>query len=114
MRRMEMFPRLAVPYVFDNLKLAAKARELADAAGCTLPQLAIAWVLAKGEEIVTIPGTKSVPHLEDNWGAMNVTLNAATVAQLDEIFAPENISGPRYSEMGQKSVTTEMYEFEKV
>ena len=114
MRRMEMFPRLAVPYVFDNLKLAAKARDLADAVGCTLPQLAIAWVLAKGEEIVTIPGTKDIAHLEDNWGAMHVTLSAEVVAELDAIFAPEAIAGPRYSPAAQSTVATELYEFEKV
>lgn len=114
MRKANFFPRVNDPHFSENMKLVASAREIADAVGCSLPQLAIAWVLAKDEEIVTIPGTKDITHLEDNWGAMNVTLNAATVAQLDEIFAPENISGPRYSEMGQKSVTTEMYEFEKV
>ena len=114
MRRGNFFPRLAEPHFSENMKLVASAREIADGVGCSLPQLAIAWVLAKGEEIVTIPGTKDIDHLEDNWGTMEVTLNAATVEQLDEIFAPENIAGPRYSEMGQKSVTTEMYEFEQV
>ena len=114
MRRGNFFPSLAEPHFSENMKLVASAREIADGVGCSLPQLAIAWVLAKGEEIVTIPGTKDIDHLEDNWGTMEVTLNAATVEQLDEIFAPENIAGPRYSEMGQKSVTTEMYEFEQV
>ena len=114
MRKGKFFPRLAEPHVEENLKLVAKAREFSQAAGCSLPQLAIAWVLSKGEEIVTIPGTKDIAHLEDNWGAMEVRLSADTIAALDEIFAPENISGPRYSEMGQKSVTTEMFECEKV
>lgn len=113
MRRGLFFPRLAEPHFSENMKLVAKARELAEAAGCTLPQLAIAWVLARGEEIVTIPGTKDIAHLEDNWGAMEVTLSPETVAALDDIFAPEHISGPRYSDMGQASVTTEMFECEK-
>lgn len=113
MRRANYFPRLAEPHFSENLKLVAGARRIADQVGCSLPQLAIAWVLAKGEEVVTIPGTKDIEHLEDNWGAMEVELPDSYVAQLDEIFAPEKIAGPRYSEMGQKSVTTEMYEFEK-
>ena len=113
MRRANYFPRLAEPHFSENLKLVAGARRIADQVGCSLPQLAIAWVLAKGEEVVTIPGTKDIEHLEDNWGAMEVELPESYVAQLDEIFAPEKIAGPRYSEMGQKSVTTEMYEFER-
>lgn len=113
MRKANFFPRVNEPHFSENMKLVAKARALADAAGCTLPQLAIAWVLAKGEEIVTIPGTKNIAHLEDNWGAMEVTLSADIVAELDEIFAPENISGPRYSDMGQATVTTEMFACEK-
>ena len=78
MRRGNFFPRLAEPHFSENMKLVASAREIADGVGCSLPQLAIAWVLAKGEEIVTIPGTKDIDHLEDNWGTMEVTLNAAT------------------------------------
>ena len=114
MRRGNFFPRLAEPHFSENMKLMPRTRDLAEAAGCTLPQLAIAWVLAKGEEIVTIPGTKDIAHLEDNWGAMQVSLSPDAVAELDDIFAPENISGPRYSEMGQAVVTTEMFDCEKV
>ena len=114
MRRANVFPRLAEPHFSENLKLMPRARELAEAAGCTLPQLAIAWVLTKGEEIVTIPGTKDIAHLEDNWGAMQVTLTPDVVAELDQNFAPENISGPRYSEAAQSTVTTEMFDCERV
>ena len=114
MRKANFFPRVNDPHFSENMKLVAEAREIADFFGCSLPQLAIAWGLAKGEHVVSIPGTKDMAHLEDNWGAMHVSLTADTVARLDEIFAPEKISGARYSEMGQKSVTTEMYEFEEV
>lgn len=110
--RRSFFPRVAEPHFSENMKLLPRARELAARSGCTLPQLAIAWVLAKGEEIVTIPGTKSVPHLEDNWGTNNVELTPETIAELDAHFAPEAISGPRYSKMGQAMVSTELYEFE--
>jgi len=110
--RRGFFPRLAEPHFSENMKLVPRAREIAAELGCSLPQLAIAWTLAKGPEVVAIPGTKDINHLEDNWGAMNVALNADIVAALDEQFAPEKISGPRYSARGQASVTTEQYAFE--
>lgn len=110
--RRRFFPRLAEPHFSENMKLVARAREIADDLGCSLPQLALAWVLAKGPEVVTIPGTKSLAHLEDNWGAADVALTEDVLAELDAHFAPSAISGPRYSPAGQASVTTEMYAFE--
>jgi len=112
--RRSFFPRVAEPHFSENMKLMPLAREIAERNGCTLPQLAIAWVLSKGEEIVTIPGTKSIPHLEDNWGTYTVELGPDTIAELDAHFAPEAISGPRYSKMGQAMVTTEKYGFEEL
>lgn len=110
--RRGFFPRLAEPHFSENMKLVPRAREIAADLGCTLPQLAIAWTLAKAPEVVAIPGTKDIGHLEENWGTMEIELSAEIVAELDVHFAPENISGPRYSKLGQASVTTEMYEFE--
>ncbi len=107
--RRGFFPRLAEPHFSENMKLMPLAREMADRLGCTLPQLAIAWGLAKDPTIVSIPGTKSLAHLEDNFGANNVALTADDVAALDAHFAPDAISGPRYSKMGQASVTTELF-----
>jgi hypothetical protein len=110
--RRGFFPRLAEPHFSENQKLLPMAREMADTLGCTLPQLAIAWTLAKGEEVVAIPGTKDIAHLEENFGALTVDLSPDQVAKLDAHFAPEAISGPRYSAPGQASVTTECYSFE--
>ncbi|NQY13105.1 MAG: aldo/keto reductase [Henriciella sp.] len=110
--RRGFFPRLAEPHFSENQKLLPMAREMADTLGCTLPQLAIAWTLAKGEEVVAIPGTKDIAHLEDNFGALTVDLSPDQVAKLDAHFAPEAISGPRYNARGQASVTTECYSFE--
>ena len=110
--RRSYFPRLNEPHFSENMKLVVHARVMAAEIGCTLPQLALAWVLAKGPEVVTIPGTKDLAHLEDNWGASTVTLTADQVAELDAHFDPSAISGPRYSSAGQDSVTTEMYPFE--
>jgi aryl-alcohol dehydrogenase-like predicted oxidoreductase len=69
--------------------------------------------MAKGEHVLPIPGTTSLAHLEENHRAADVTLSAAQVARLDAHFAPERAAGPRYNAMGQASVTTEMYDFEK-
>lgn len=110
--RRAYFPRLADPHFSENMKLVDQARTLAEDLGCTLPQLAIAWVLAKSSDIVTIPGTKSIDHLKENIGANEVTLSPEIVARLDEIFRPEVISGARYNADGQASVTTECFPFE--
>ena len=106
------FPRLAEPHFSENQKLLPMARDMAASLGCTLPQLALAWTLAKGDEVVAIPGTKDIAHLEENFGALDVELSSQQVAELDAHFAPEAISGARYSASGQASVTTEQYPFE--
>ena len=100
------------PHFSENMKLVPRAREIAAGLGCSLPQLAIAWTLAKAPEVVAIPGTKDIAHLEENWGAGEVELTPAMVEELDQHFAPEKISGPRYSASGQASVTTEQFDFE--
>lgn len=110
--RRGFFPRLAEPHFSKNMELVLHARKIADDIGCTLPQLAIAWTLAKGPEIVAIPGTKNIDHLEDNFGANDVILSPELIEELDNIFKPEAIAGPRYSARGQASVTTETFPFE--
>ena len=110
--RRSFFPRLAEPHFSENMKLIPAARDIADTLGCTLPQLAIAWTLAKAPEVVAIPGTKDIAHLKENFGANDVALSGEQVAALDAVFKPEAISGPRYSPMGQAAVTTERYPFE--
>lgn len=110
--RRSFFPRLAEPHFSQNMALMPRAREIADASGCTLPQLAIAWTLAKAPDVVAIPGTKNLAHLEENFGAHQVRLSPDAIRTLDEVFRPEAISGPRYSASGQASVTTERFPFE--
>ncbi len=110
--RRSFFPRLAEPHFSQNMALMPRAREIADASGCTLPQLAIAWTLAKAPDVVAIPGTKNLAHLEENFGAHQVRLSSDAIRTLDEVFRPEAISGPRYSASGQASVTTERFPFE--
>lgn len=108
-----MFPRFSPEFYPKNLALLDEARKVAREAGCTVAQLALAWTLAKGDHVIPIPGTTKRAHLEDNHAAASVTLTAAQVARLDAHFAPERAAGPRYNPVGQASVTTEMFDFEK-
>lgn len=110
--RRSFFPRLAEPHFSENMKLVPPAREMAESLGCSLPQLAIAWTLAKAPHVVAIPGTKDIHHLEENFGANTVTLSADQIQILDDVFKPEAISGARYSSRGQETVTTEQFPFE--
>jgi aryl-alcohol dehydrogenase-like predicted oxidoreductase len=81
-----------------NLDLVRRIEELAAEKRCTPAQLALAWVLAQGEDIVPIPGTKRRTYLEENIGALDVTLTAQDLARIDEV-APKGVAaGPRYPE----------------
>src|SRR5256714_4830506 len=83
---------------FDaNMRAASVVREIADRKGATPGQIALAWLLHKGDNIVPIPGTKQRKHLEDNAGAVDVSLSPDEMAELDAALSPEKISGPRYS-----------------
>ncbi|MCC3152253.1 aldo/keto reductase [Hymenobacter sp. BT770] len=98
-------PRFQGENFQKNLDLVARINDLAQQKNCTASQLALAWVLAQGEDIVPIPGTKRVKYLEENLGALEVNLSAAELAQLDEI-APKGkaAAGMRYPEAMMGSV----------
>ena len=113
MRRV-MFPRFFPEFYPKNLALLDEARAVAREARCSVAQLALAWTLSKGSHVIPIPGTARIAHLEENHTAADVTLTPAQVARLDAHFAPERAVGPRYSPPGQASVTTEMFDFERV
>ena len=81
-----------------NLGLVDTVRELAKAKGCTAAQLALAWVLAQGEHIVPIPGTKRVKYLDENLAAVDVVLSQEDVAAIDDVFPRDIAAGPRYTE----------------
>jgi aryl-alcohol dehydrogenase-like predicted oxidoreductase len=83
---------------FDrNVQAAARVREMAAQKGATPGQIALAWLLHKGDDFVPIPGTKRRSYLEENAGAANVKLSPAEMKQLDEALKPEAVSGPRYN-----------------
>ena len=81
----------------ENLKLAAAVKQLATEKGVTPAQLALAWVLAQGEDMVPIPGTKRVRYLEDNMGALGVTLNDGDRKKIAERLAQIPVVGERYA-----------------
>jgi aryl-alcohol dehydrogenase-like predicted oxidoreductase len=87
-----------------NMRAASAVREMAARKGVSAGQIALAWLLHKGPDIVPIPGTKRRGHLEDNLGAVSVTLSAEEMKTLDTALGPENVSGPRYSEKQMASV----------
>jgi aryl-alcohol dehydrogenase-like predicted oxidoreductase len=90
---------------FDrNLHLVEEVTKIAERKGATAAQIALAWVLHKGEDIVPIPGTKRRKYLEENAGGASITLTAAEVRQLDEIGSPSNVAGPRYEEKRMRLV----------
>jgi aryl-alcohol dehydrogenase-like predicted oxidoreductase len=83
---------------FDaNVRAAEAVRSVAQSLGITPAQVAIAWLLHKGPDIVPIPGTKRVKYLEENIAAARLTLDAAQMQALDEALAPGKVAGPRYN-----------------
>jgi aryl-alcohol dehydrogenase-like predicted oxidoreductase len=91
-------PRFQGPAFEKNLQLAAHVKGLAQSKGCTSAQLALAWVLAQGTDIVPIPGTKRVKYLEDNLGAARVSLTQAELGEIDRLFPAGVAAGERYPE----------------
>jgi aryl-alcohol dehydrogenase-like predicted oxidoreductase len=90
---------------FDaNVRAASAVRDLAAGKGVAPGQIALAWLLHKGEDVVPIPGTKRRTYLEENVGAADVNLTSEEMATLDAALAPEKISGPRYGERQMATV----------
>jgi len=89
-------PRFEGENFTKNLEIVEKVRRFAADKGCTPGQLALAWVLAKGEDIVPIPGTKRVKYLKENAGADDVSLTATEIAEIDAVFPPDAALGDRY------------------
>jgi aryl-alcohol dehydrogenase-like predicted oxidoreductase len=90
---------------FDrNLQLVHKVEEIASSKGITTSQLALAWVLARGEDIVPIPGTKRRKYLEQNAAAADVSLTKDEIQQIEAVFPPDAAAGARYPEAMMASV----------
>lgn len=97
-------PRFQGENFYKNLELVEKVIELATEKGCTPAQLAIAWVLAQGEDIITIPGTKRIKYLEQNVAAGDIQLTEAELQDIEAIMPAGVASGTRYPEMFMKQL----------
>src|SRR5262249_20590123 len=97
-------PRFQGENFGNNLDLVRKVEELARAKGCTPAQLALAWVLAQGEDIVPIPGTKRANYLDDNLAALQVRLTPEELARIGALLLPGSASGDRYHAQAMKSI----------
>jgi aryl-alcohol dehydrogenase-like predicted oxidoreductase len=97
-------PRFQGENFRKNLELVKKIEELAAAKGCTPSQLALAWVLAQGEDIVPIPGTKRVKYLDENLGAFQVKLNPEELRQIDATLPVGAASGDRYHAQAMRAI----------
>jgi aryl-alcohol dehydrogenase-like predicted oxidoreductase len=91
-------PRFQGENFTRNLALVQRIGELAARKGCTPAQLALAWVLAQGQDILPIPGTRRVRNLEENLGALNVRLSATELAEIEQVFPASAVAGTRYPE----------------
>lgn len=97
-------PRFADENASTNRLLVDVIAEFADRKACTPAQVALAWLLAQGDDIVPIPGTKQRRYLEDNAGAASINLGADELADLDRAISPLSIAGDRYTAEGMKGV----------
>jgi aryl-alcohol dehydrogenase-like predicted oxidoreductase len=102
-------PRFTGANLEHNLQAVAQFNALAVELGITPAQLSLGWVLAQGEDIVPIPGTASIAHLEEDVAAAAVTLDADAVAKVHAIFAEGAIRGTRYSPAMQAQIDTETF-----
>jgi aryl-alcohol dehydrogenase-like predicted oxidoreductase len=93
-------PRFQGEAFEENLRLADRVAEIAEGIGATPAQVALAWVLAKGDDLVPIPGTKKPERVEENAAAAELKLTAAQVAELDAAVARDAVRGARYDESG--------------
>lgn len=91
-------PRFQGENFEKNLELVERVHVIASEKSCTPAQLALAWLLAQGEDIVPIPGTRRVERLDENAGAGDVVLSAQELADIDSVFPPDSASGTRYPE----------------
>jgi aryl-alcohol dehydrogenase-like predicted oxidoreductase len=99
-------PRFQEPHFSKNTTLLGRYRELAREAGCTAAQLALAWLLHR-PGIHVIPGTTSLAHLEENYRALEISLDAGIIDQVDATINSSTVSGPRYNAATQAEIDTE-------
>ncbi len=103
------FPRFSAENYPKNLQLLKGYKQVADEVGCTMAQLALAWLLAKASHIIPIPGTRHLAYAQENFGAIDVKLNASQVAKLDSLINQQTVCGARYNAATQPEIDTEQF-----
>jgi aryl-alcohol dehydrogenase-like predicted oxidoreductase len=97
-------PRMKAGVFERNRKLVEKSEDMAERKGCTAAQLALAWVLSRGQDVIPIPGTRQEQYLKDNIAAAGLQLSREELEELGSLVTPENVVGTRYEEAGMKRV----------
>jgi aryl-alcohol dehydrogenase-like predicted oxidoreductase len=104
-----LMPRFVEPALSRNLALAARFDAVAAELGCTPAQLSLGWVLSRGDDVVPIPGTGNIAHLEENLAAATMSFDAGALSMVDAIFAEGAVAGNRYPPAMQAQIDTETY-----
>ncbi|HWK54746.1 MAG TPA: aldo/keto reductase, partial [Hyphomicrobiales bacterium] len=102
-------PRFHPDNYARNLQLLESYQAIADEAGCTMAQLALAWLLHRAPHIIPIPGTRHVAYAEENIGALDVELTQEQMARLDRLINTETVVGERYNAATQQEIDTEQF-----
>lgn len=102
-------PRFSAENHIRNLRLLEAFTALAKAQGVTPSQLALAWLRAKGDDVLLIPGSRTVDHMRQNLAAEGLRLAPETMARLDAMMTPDQVAGARYGEAQQAEVDTETF-----
>ena len=100
-------PRFQGDNLVQNLALVRRIEEMASERGCTAAQLALAWVLSQGEDLIPIPGTKRRKYLEENLASLDIELTADDFARIDDIAPPGVASGQRYADDAMRLVNVD-------
>ncbi|MBB3190424.1 aldo/keto reductase [Halomonas cerina] len=102
-------PRFSAENLPRNLRQLEAVRAVAAEWEVTPAQLALAWLRAQGDDVIPIPGSRSVAHMRENLAAETLRLDAATVARLDAVLTPDQVAGARYDEALQAEIDTEEF-----
>jgi aryl-alcohol dehydrogenase-like predicted oxidoreductase len=102
-------PRFSPANYAANLRLLPAAQAVADEAGCTLAQAALAWLLQRGEHVIALPGTTQAAHLQEDLGALAVELSESQIQRLEQAINQQNVVGARYNPANQNEVDTEQF-----
>jgi aryl-alcohol dehydrogenase-like predicted oxidoreductase len=102
-------PRFMGDNYAANLKLLPGLKQLANEAGCTPAQLALAWLLHKAPHIIPIPGTRSVEHLKEDLGTLDVKLGTDLIRRVDALINQKTVAGARYNAQATSEVDTENF-----